>query len=57
MRRWILARKSESTLAVFEKEVLKGIFSRMKENNTWRIRYNNELYKQLEESSTSNVFN
>jgi hypothetical protein len=27
----------------------------MKENNTWRIRYNNELYKQFEEPSISNV--
>jgi hypothetical protein len=27
----------------------------MKENNTWRIRYNNELDKQLDEPSLSNI--
>jgi hypothetical protein len=29
----------------------------MKENSAWIIRYNNELYKQSEEPSTSNVSN
>jgi aldehyde:ferredoxin oxidoreductase len=29
----------------------------MKENNTWRIRYNNELYKQCDEPGLSDIIN
>lgn len=31
------------------------IFGPIKENDTWRIRYSNELYKQFEEPSVSNI--
>jgi hypothetical protein len=49
------ARKSESYLEAFERKVLRTILSPMKENNTWRIIYNNELYKQSEEPSMQNI--
>jgi hypothetical protein len=34
---------------------LRRILGPMKENNTWEIRYNNELYKQFEEPSIWNI--
>jgi hypothetical protein len=34
---------------------LRRITDPMKENNTWRIRCNNEFYNQFEESSISNI--
>jgi hypothetical protein len=41
------ARNSESALDAFGKKVLRRIFGPMKGNNSWRIRYNNEFYKQF----------
>jgi hypothetical protein len=34
---------------------LRRILGPTKENNTWRIRYNNELYKKFDEPSISNI--
>jgi folylpolyglutamate synthase/dihydropteroate synthase len=42
-------------LNAFQRKVLRTILGPMKENNTCRVRYNNELYKQLEEPSISNI--
>jgi hypothetical protein len=39
----------------FERKVLTRTLGPTKENTTWRNTYNNELYKQLEESSISNT--
>jgi hypothetical protein len=38
-------------MEAFERKLLRRILGPMKENNTWIIRYNNELYKQFEVSS------
>jgi tRNA A37 N6-isopentenylltransferase MiaA len=46
---WTLAKKSESALYAFERKVLRRMMCSMKENDTWRIRYNNELYIQFKE--------
>jgi hypothetical protein len=48
---WALAKKSELALDAFERKVLRKILGPMIENNTWRIRCNNELYKQFDEPS------
>jgi hypothetical protein len=52
---YFLAKKSELALDAFERKVLRRMLGPMKENNTWRIRYNNELYKQFDEPSVSNI--
>jgi hypothetical protein len=51
---WTLAKKSEAALDAYGREVLRRILGPMKENNTWTVRYN-ELYKQFEEPSISNI--
>jgi hypothetical protein len=38
----------------FERRVARTL-GPTKENNTWRMRYNNVLYKQFEEPSISNI--
>jgi hypothetical protein len=48
---WTLTKKSELALDAFERKVLRRILGPMKENDAWRIRYNNELYKQFDEPS------
>jgi hypothetical protein len=48
-------KKSELALDAFERKVLRRMLGPMKENNIWRIRYNNELYKQFDEPSLSNI--
>jgi hypothetical protein len=52
---WTLAKKSELALDAFERKVLRRIFGPMKENDARRIRYNNELYKQFDEPSLSDI--
>jgi hypothetical protein len=52
---WTLCKKSELALDAFERKVLRRILGPMKENDAWRIRYNNELYKQFDEPSLSNI--
>jgi hypothetical protein len=52
---WTLAKKSDLALDAFERKVLRRILGPMKEKNTWRIRYNNELYKQFDKPSISNI--
>jgi hypothetical protein len=50
-----LTKKSELALDAFERKILRRILGPMKENNTWRIRYNSELHKQFDEPSISNI--
>jgi hypothetical protein len=50
---WALAKKSESALDAFERKILRRIPGPMKENSTWRVRYNNELHKKFEGPSIS----
>jgi hypothetical protein len=47
---WTFTKKSESGMNASERKVLRRTLGPTKENNTWRIRYN-ELYKQFEETS------
>jgi hypothetical protein len=42
---WVLTKKDELQLAVFEREVLRKIFSPIKDTDQWRRRYNVELYQ------------
>jgi hypothetical protein len=51
---WTFARKSESALYASERKVLRT-FGPMRENSSWRIRYNNLLHKLSEQSNTSNI--
>jgi outer membrane biogenesis lipoprotein LolB len=51
---WTLAKKSESAPDAFERKVLRRILGPMRGSSTWRVRYD-ELYKQFEEPSTSNI--
>jgi hypothetical protein len=48
---WTFAKKSESALYALERKVLRRIIGPMKENCTWKIRYNSELYKQFEDQA------
>jgi hypothetical protein len=52
---WTLAKKSESAVDAFERNALRRTTDPIKEKSTWRIRCNNELYKQFEEPSISNI--
>jgi hypothetical protein len=52
---WTLAKKSELALDAFERKVFRRTLGSTKENDAWRIRYNNELYKQFDEPSLSNI--
>jgi hypothetical protein len=52
---WTCTQKSKSTVDKFEKKVLRRILGPTKENSTWRIRCNNELYKQFAEPSIPDI--
>jgi hypothetical protein len=52
---WTLAKKSEFALGAFERKVLRRLLGPMKENDARIIRCNNELYKQFDEPSLSNI--
>jgi hypothetical protein len=41
----VLTKKGELQLAVFEREVLRKIFSPIQDTDQWRRRYNVELYQ------------
>jgi hypothetical protein len=51
---WALARKSESALVASERKISRRILGPMIESNTFRIRHDNESYKQFEKASISN---
>jgi hypothetical protein len=42
---WPLSKKDENLLQIFERRILRRIYSPINEGGIWRIRYNNELYK------------
>ena len=41
---WVLSKKDEMSLLVFERKILRKIFGPVQENGVWRIRYNEEVY-------------
>jgi hypothetical protein len=52
---WTLSKSSKSAVNAFESKVLRTIFGPMRGKSTWKIRYNNELHKQSEEPSMSDI--
>jgi len=46
---WSLSKITERQLSLFEIKVLRCIFGEKQENETWRKRYNYELYKTFKE--------
>lgn len=47
---WILNKKEEKKLVVFENKVLRKIFGPTKENGEWRIKHNKEIRDQYREN-------
>jgi len=46
---WCMTQKEEQTLLVFERKILRSIFGGIKVDETWRRRYNHELYQLYNE--------
>ncbi|XP_045492279.1 uncharacterized protein LOC123691743 [Colias croceus] len=46
---WVLSKKDEDCLLVFERKILRRIFGAVLENRRWRTRYNHELYGMYKE--------
>jgi len=44
---WVLKENIIQKLLVFERKILRGVFGPTKENQTWRIKNNEELKKKL----------
>ena len=42
---WPLGEKNKLRLAAFERKILRRIYGPVKDNDVWRIRYNQELYQ------------
>jgi hypothetical protein len=51
---WTLSKINERRLSLFEKKVLLCIFGAKQENETWRKRYNCELYETFKEPNIVN---
>jgi hypothetical protein len=51
---WMLKENIIQKLLVFERKILRGIFGPTKENQTWRIKNNEELYKPIKHENTVN---
>ncbi|KAJ4439302.1 hypothetical protein ANN_07424 [Periplaneta americana] len=45
---WPLSERDKFRLAAFERKILRRIFGPVRDGETWRIRYNNELYQLYE---------
>ncbi|KAJ4440330.1 hypothetical protein ANN_08469 [Periplaneta americana] len=45
---WALSERDKFRLAAFERKILRRIFGPVRDGETWRIRYNNELYQLYE---------
>ena len=46
---WPLTKCDEKQLCIFERRILRNIFSPGEENGAWRKRYNHELYSLFKE--------
>ena len=51
---WVLKENIIQKLLVFERKILRGIFGHTKENQTWRIRNNEELDKLIKHENIVN---
>ena len=51
---WALKENIIQKLLVFEREILRGIFGPTKENQTWRIKNNEELDKLIKRENVVN---
>ena len=51
---WTLSKANERRLSLFESKVLRCIFGAKQENETWRRRYNYELYEIFNETNIVN---
>jgi len=41
---WVVTKRDEAILGVFERKILRAIFGPTNDNGEWRIKYNNKLY-------------
>jgi hypothetical protein len=44
---WTLTVTEENILRIFERKIIRNIYGPMMENDSWRIRYNEEISKLL----------
>ena len=51
---WVLKENIIQKLLVFERKILRGIFGPKKENQTWRIKNNEELDKLIKHENIVN---
>jgi len=51
---WVLKENIIQKLLVFERKILRGIFGPTKENQTWRIKNNEELDKLIKHENIVN---
>ena len=51
---WVLKENIIKKLLVFERKILRGIFGLKKENQTWRIKNNEELDKLIKHENVVN---
>jgi hypothetical protein len=51
---WVLKENIIQKLLVFERKILRGIFGPTKENQTWRIKNNEELDKLIKRENVVN---
>jgi hypothetical protein len=49
---WVLTKKDELQLAVFERKVLRKIFGPIRDTDQWRRKYNEELYQLYVQPNT-----
>ena len=47
---WVLSKADELCLRVFERKILRRIYGPICEGATWRLRYNEELYRLYDET-------
>lgn len=52
---WVLSKKDEHRLLVFERGILRRMFGAVQEDGCWRIRYNHELYNMYSEPNIAKV--
>jgi len=51
---WVLKENIIQTLLVFERKILRGIFGPKKDNQTWRIKNNEDLDKLIKHENIAN---
>ena len=54
---WMLKENITQKLLIFERKVLRGIFEPMKDNQTWRIKTNEELDKLIKHENIVSYIN